>query len=57
VAAGIGGRGNGGNDTVGAARQWQPLSEGGRRGPDAVGPWFGPGGSRWAPRSFDFFSI
>jgi hypothetical protein len=27
-----------------AARRWGPLSKGGRRGLDAVGPWFGPGG-------------
>jgi hypothetical protein len=44
VAAGIGGWGNGGSDAVGEARQKRPLSEGGRRGPDAVGPWFRPSG-------------
>jgi hypothetical protein len=38
-------RGNGGGrGAVGAARQRPPLSEGGRCGPDAVGPWFGPDG-------------
>jgi hypothetical protein len=35
--------GNGGGGAVGMARWWRPLSEGGRRGPDTVGPWFGPG--------------
>jgi hypothetical protein len=57
VVAGIGGWGNGSSDAVGTARQRRPLSEGSRRGLDAVGPWFGPGGWRWAPRGFDFFQF
>jgi hypothetical protein len=44
VAAGISGRENGGSNAVGVARHRRPLSEGGRRGPDTVSPWFGPGG-------------
>jgi hypothetical protein len=44
VATGIGGRGNGNSDTVGAARRWWPLSESRRRGPNTVGPRFGLGG-------------
>jgi hypothetical protein len=33
-----------GGEAVGAARWRRLLSEGGRRGPDEVGEWFGPGG-------------
>jgi hypothetical protein len=44
VAVRIGGQGNNGSDAVGVARRWWLLSEGGWRGPDAVGPWFRPGG-------------
>jgi hypothetical protein len=44
VVTGIGGRGNSDNDAVGTARKWRLLSVGGRCGPDAVGPCFGPGG-------------
>jgi hypothetical protein len=32
-----------GGEVMGAGKQRWPLSKGGRRGPDAVGPWFGPG--------------